>query len=235
MSIKGIFPIDKWDFLSESILIDLPKEDFDLLMAHSNEKLYKKGEILFREGTYASGIFYIVKGKVKKYKVDEEGNEQIIYLAHTGQLIGYHGILSGDQYLDSVGVMEDSRIVFIPKDDFLRTLQRSFIFSNRLLRTLSHEYTVLTNSLTVLAHKTVRERLALQLVVIREKYKVSGAEGNPIEVNISREDLANLVGTVRENVVRILTEFKEDDILETKGRKIIIKDVNKLVQIANFK
>jgi CRP-like cAMP-binding protein len=87
----------------------------------------------------------------------------------------------------------------------------------------------------VLAHKTVRERLALQLVVIREKYKVSGAEGGPIEVNISREDLANLVGTVRENVVRILTEFKEDDILETKGRKIIIKDVNKLVQIANFK
>lgn len=235
MSIKGIFPIDKWDFKSESILIDLPAEDFELLMAHSNEKLYKKNEILFREGAYASGIFYIVKGKVKKYKVDEEGKEQIIYLAHTGQLLGYHGILSGDQYLDSVGVMEDSRIVFIPKEDFLITLERSSIFSNRLLKTLSHEYTVLTNNLTVLAHKTVRERLALQLVVIREKYKVKGAEGMPIEVNISREDLANLVGTARENVVRILTEFKEDNILETKGRRIIIKDVNKLIQIANFK
>jgi CRP-like cAMP-binding protein len=134
-----------------------------------------------------------------------------------------------------VGVMEDSRIVFIPKEDFLRTLERSSIFSNRLLKTLSHEYTVLTNSLTVLAHKTVRERLALQLVVIREKYKEKGAEGMPIEVNISREDLANLVGTARENIVRILTEFKEDNILETKGRKIIIKDVNKLIQIANFK
>lgn len=235
MSIKGIFPIDKWDFKSESILIDLPTEDFDLLMAHSNEKLYKKNEILFREGGYASGIFYIVKGKVKKYKVDEEGKEQIIYLAHTGQLLGYHGIFSGDHYLDSVGVMEDSRIVFIPKEDLLRTLERSSIFSNRLLKALSHEYTVLTNSLTVLAHKTVRERLALQLVVIREKYKEKGVEGMPIELNISREDLANLVGTVRENVVRILTEFKEDNILETKGRKIIIKDVNKLVQIANFK
>jgi len=235
MSIKGIFPIDKWDFKSESILVDLPSQDFDLLMTHSNEKLYKKNEILFREGTYAAGIFFIVEGKVKKYKVDEEGNEQIIYLAHKGQLIGYHGILSGDHYLDSVGVLEDSRIVFISKDDFLRTLERSPIFSSRLLKTLSHEYTVLTNSLTVLAHKTVRERLALQLVVIREKYKMAGTEGMPIELNISREDLANLVGTVRENIVRILSEFKEDNILETKGRKIIIKDVSKLVQIANFK
>ncbi|WP_245898869.1 Crp/Fnr family transcriptional regulator [Chitinophaga niastensis] len=235
MSIKGIFPIDKWDFKSESILVDLPGEDYELLTAHQSEQIYKKGEILFKEGAYPSGIFYITKGKVKKYKVDNEGREQIVYLANTGQLIGYHAILSEDRYPDSAAVIEESTIAFIPKEDFLNTLEHSPVLNTRLLKTLSHEFAVLANSLTMFAQRTVRERLALQLIVIREKYKVNLMEGMPIEINISREDLASLVGTARENVVRTLTEFKEAGILETKGRKIIIGNVNKLIEIANYK
>ena len=73
------------------------------------------------------------------------------------------------------------------------------------------------------------------MIIIREKYKGNHVEGMPIEIDISREDLASLVGTARENVVRVLTEFKEHDILETKGRKIIIKDVSQLISIANYK
>ncbi|CAL1519656.1 Crp/Fnr family transcriptional regulator [Chitinophaga sp. MM2321] len=235
MSIKGVFPIDKWDFKSESILADLPSDIYELLTAHKSEQVYKRNEVLFREGSYPSGIFYITKGKVKKYKVDNEGKEQIVYLANTGQLIGYHAILSEDRYPDSAAVIEDSTIAFIPKEDFLKTLEHSPVLNNRLLKALSHEFSVLANSLTMFAQKTVRERLALQLIVIREKYKVNYVAGMPVEINISREDLASLVGTARENVVRVLTEFKEDSILETKGRKIIIRDVNKLIKIANLK
>lgn len=235
MSIKGIFPIDKWDFKSESILADLPHDVYELLTAHKSEQIYKKNEILFREGAYPSGIFYITKGKVKKYKIDNEGKEQIIYLATTGQLIGYHAILSEDRYPDSAAVIEESTIAFIPKEDFLNALDYSALLNNRLLKTLSHEFAVLANSLTMFAQKTVRERLALQLIVIREKYKENYVDGMSIEINISREDLASLVGTARENIVRVLTEFKEDDILETKGRKIMIKDVSKLIKIANYK
>jgi CRP-like cAMP-binding protein len=234
MSIKGIFPIDKWDFKSESILADLLSDDFELLTAHKSEQIYKKNDILFREGTYPSGIFYINKGKVKKYKVDKEGKEQIVYLASTGQLIGYHAILSGDRYPDSAAVMEESIISFIPKEDFLKTLEQSPVLNNRLLKSLSHEFAVLANNLTMFAQKTVRERLALQLIVIREKYKVDFIEGMPVEINISREDLASLVGTARENVMRVLAEFKEDGILETKGRKIIIRNVTDLIKIANY-
>ncbi len=235
MSIKGLFPIDKWDFKSESIFADLRPDDFELLTAHKSEHVYKKNDILFREGTYPSGIFFINKGKVKKYKVDKDGKEQIIYLANTAQLIGYHAVLSGDRYPDSAAVMEESVITFIPKEDFLKTLDQSPALNNRLLKTLSHEFAVLANSLTMFAQKTVRERLALQLIVIREKHKVDSIEGAPVEINISREDLASLVGTARENVIRILTEFKEKGILETKGRKIIVKDINTLIKIANHK
>ena len=97
MSIKGLFPIDKWDFKSESVLTDLPLPDYELLTANKTEQVYKKGEIIFREGAYPSGIFYIKEGKVKKYKVDKDAKEHIIYVANTGELLGYHAILSEDR------------------------------------------------------------------------------------------------------------------------------------------
>ncbi len=235
MSIKGIFPIDKWDFKSESVFTDLPAGDFALLTANKTEQVYKKGEIIFREAAYPSGIFYISEGKVKKYKLDSDGKEHIIYVANTGELLGYHAILSEDRYPDSAAAIEESRIAFIPKEDFLATLQQSEVLSKRLLKTLSHEFAVLANSLSMFAQKSVRERLALQLIVLREKYKVNFQVGNPVEINMSRDDLASLVGTGRENVVRLLTEFKEAKILKTKGRKIIVLDVNKLIRIADYK
>jgi len=235
MSIRGIFPIDKWNFKSESILKDLPPEDFALLTANKTEQIYLKGEIIFREAAYPSGIFYIIDGKVKKYKVDKEGSEQIIYVANQGEMLGYHAILSEDRYPDSASALEKSKIAFIPKEDFLNTLQQSAVLNKRLLKTLSHEFAVLANSISVFAQKSVKERLALQLIVLREKYKVNFQPGMPVEINISRDDLASIVGTARESVVRILGEFKEAGILETKGRKIIIHDVNHLIKIANYK
>lgn len=235
MSIKGIFPIDKWDFKSESILTNLPPDDLNLLTANRSEQVYKKGEIIFREGALPSGIFYITEGKVKKYKVDKDGKEQIIYLANTGELLGYHAILAEDRYPDFAAALEESRIAFIPKEDFLDALLQSEVLSRRLLKTLSHEFAVLSNSLTMFAQKSVRERLALQLVVIREKYKVNDQPHLPVEINMSRDDLASLTGTVRENVVRILSEFKEAGIIQTRGRKIIVQDVKKLIEIANYR
>ena len=235
MSITGLFPIDKWDFQSESILADLPPADLEMLSTHKTEQVYKKGDIIFREGAYAAGIFFVVNGKVKKYKVNKEGKEQIIYVANTGELIGYHAILSDDRYPDFAAALEESTIAFIPREDFLKTLSQSSLLNNRLLKTLSHEFTVLINSLTMFAQKSVRERLAVQLIVLREKYKVNAKPGMTIEINMSRDDLASLVGTARENVVRMLTEFKEENILQTRGRKILILDINKLIRIADYK
>src|SRR5690242_11259261 len=153
MSLKGIFPIDKWDFKSESILTDLPSEDFEILTANKTEKIYKKGEIIFREGSFPAGIFYIIHGKVKKYKLDKEGKEHIIYVADIGELLGYHAILSEDRYPDSAAALEESKIGFIPRDNFLDAIQQSDVLTRRLLKTLSHEFAVLANSLSMFAQK----------------------------------------------------------------------------------
>jgi CRP-like cAMP-binding protein len=234
MSLKGIFPINKWDFESESIFADLPAADLELLLSRRSEMSYKKGEIIFREGAYPSGIYHIKKGKVKKYKISSDRREQIIYVANAGEILGYHAILSSDYYPDSAAVLEDSILVFIPREDFLMVLEKSEVLSRRLLKTLSHEFAVLANNLAMFSQRSVRERLALQLIVIREKYKTGFEPGLPVEINMSRDDLANLVGTARENVVRILSDFKSEGIVETRGRKIIVRELKKLIEIANY-
>lgn len=235
MSISGLFPIDKWNFKSQSIFSHLPPEDHALLLSHQSEQTYGKGEIIFREGALPTGIFYIKKGKVKKYKGAYGGGQQIIYVANAGELIGYHAALADERFPDSAATLEESVIAFIPKGAFLSVLERSSELNARLLQMLSHEFTVFVNNLTLFSQRSVRERLALQLIVLHEKYKPAPGPEAPAEINLSREDLANLVGTRKENIVRILAEFKGEGILETKGRKIIVHDVNRLIAIANFK
>ena len=113
MSLKGIFPIDKWDFNSQSILTDLLSEDLEFLTKNSIEEKYAKSELVFREGAIPSGIYYIKSGKVKKYKVDNFGKEKIFYVANMGELIGYHAILASENYPDSAVALEESIISFI--------------------------------------------------------------------------------------------------------------------------
>jgi CRP-like cAMP-binding protein len=230
--IKGIFPVDSWNFKSETILEDLPEQD--TLFENSSEDVYKRGQLIFKEGEAPEGIFFIKEGKVKKYKVDKEGKEQIIYIARAGELIGYHALLAEELYPDSAAAIESSKINFISKEHFLSVLNGSKILSQRLLKILSHEFSVFANNLTLIARRTVRERVATQLLLLREKYKHNFTPGMLVAVDVSREDLANLVGTARENVLRVLKDFKDEEILETKGRKIIIKDVKKLLQVCNY-
>ena len=234
MSLKGIFPIDKWGFNNNSILTELPAMEMERLMAHSSEQLYSKGEVIFREGSLPSGIFYMRSGMAKKYKVHKEGREQIIYVANSGELIGYHAVLAEERYPDNAAALEESLIGFIPKEDFLQVLGFSRTLSQRLLKTLSHEFTVFANSVALFAQRSVRERFAMQLILMREKYKQGLTSGEDVAINLSREDLASLVGTARENIVRIIKDFKGEGILETKGRKIIIRDVEALLKAANY-
>lgn len=234
MSLAGLFPIDKWNFKSQSIFTNLPEAESAQLRKHMTEQPYTKGSVLFREGAVPEGIYFVREGKVKKFKAGREGREQIIYVANAGELLGYHAILAEERYPDSAVALEDSLIAFIPKADFLLTLQQSALLSRRLLQTLSHEFAVLSNSISVFAHRSGKERLAIALIVLREKYKEPGIPAEETSINISRDDLANIVGTAKENVVRFLKEFKLAGILYTSGRQIFIRDVKQLISISNY-
>ncbi|PBQ30614.1 Crp/Fnr family transcriptional regulator [Sphingobacteriaceae bacterium] len=228
------FPFDKYNFNSDFILDDLPEEDLRLLKKNMITHIYKKGERLFREGGYPTGIYYITKGKVKKYKTDKEGREQIFYVCKSGELLGYHALISDEHYTDSSSALDEATVSFIPKDDFLKAIQTSSILSNRLLKCMSHEFGVLVNSITIFAQRTVRERLALSLLILRDKYKREDQDGKPVELTLSRDDLANMVGTARETLTRLLRDFKVENLIEINGRKIILKNALEISKIANL-
>lgn len=228
------FPVERFHFRSDSVFQGLPKEDMEFLESRMRDHRYKKGHTLFVEGTYPTGIFYLKKGKIKKYKTDRDGKEQIFYICNAGELLGYPALLSEEPYSDSATTLEDCVVSFITKEDFLKVLATSSILSNQLLKNLSHEFGVLINGIATLAHRSVRERLALSLLILKDKYREKGEQIKPTEINLSREDLSNHVGTAVETIVRLLHDFKEEGLIETNGRKIRILDAKRLVKVANF-
>lgn len=229
------------NFLSENFRLNkdqifegLTVEELDTLMGSGVTHAYKKGEIIFREGGIPTGIFYVKTGIVKKYKGTVKGGEQIFYVCGKGELLGYHALLGEEYYPDSAATVEDSEITFIPKEDFLQVLRNSTVLSNGLLKALGHEFSLFINNITNLATKTVRERLAFNLLILEEKFKNAEKPDASSEINMSRTDLANMVGTAKETLVRLLHDFKSDGLIESNGRIIRITNRKGIIKEANL-
>ncbi|MFZ6013076.1 MAG: Crp/Fnr family transcriptional regulator [Bacteroidota bacterium] len=229
------------NFLSENfrlktnqIFEGLTKDEYESLMVSGVTHLYKKGEIIFREGGIPTGIFYIKTGMVKKYKTTPKGGEQIFYLCGEGELLGYHALLGEEYYPDSASTVKDSEITFIPKDIFLKLLRNSTVLPNTLLKALGHEFSLFINSITNLATKTVRERLAFTLLILDEKFKVASHTSSASEISLSRTDLANMVGTAKETLVRLLQEFSHNGFIKKTAKTIKITDRKAIIKEANL-
>jgi CRP-like cAMP-binding protein len=129
-------------------------------------------------------------------------------------------------------VLLDSEIDFIKTQDFINAVNSSHLLTQRLLKNLSHEFRVFINATKVLAKHTVRERSALNLLILESKFQVN--EKIETEIIINRDDLASMVGTAKESVVRMLKDFKEEQLITSKRSRIFIKDYKGLVKVANF-
>lgn len=229
------FFTDNFRVKTDQLFEGLSSEEYEQLLGSGVTHTYKKGEIIFREGGIPTGIFYVRSGRVKKYKVTAKGGEQIFYLCSEGELLGYHALLSEELYPDAAATIENSEITFIPKDDFFKVLRSSTAFSNALLKALGHEFSLFINSITNLATKSVRERLAFNLLLLDEKFKSVNQSSARSEISLSRTDLANMVGTAKETLVRLLQEFKQAQLIEKTDKTIRIIDWEGMVNAANLK
>lgn len=196
--------------------------------------MYKKGQTLFYEGTRPLGLYAVQSGKVKVFKVGSQGKEQIMRLSNPGDFLGYRALLGEEYYAASAEVLEDASVCFIPKDTFFNVLQGNTEFYRAVVKSLAHELGVVESKMTDLSQKSVRERLAGYLLMLKETYGMEGAESILIDLAISREDLANMVGTATETVIRLLSEFKKDGLINFAGKKIQILDTKGLAKIADF-
>ncbi|MEQ9301198.1 MAG: Crp/Fnr family transcriptional regulator [Cyclobacteriaceae bacterium] len=220
--------IQKFDFQSDKILSSLAPEEQQAFLDAAETLTFKKGKLIFYEGGIPTGVFLIKEGKAKIYKTGLDGKDQIFYIYKAGDLMGYHALLCNEHYEDSCEALETCDILFVSKPDFDNLLLKISKLQLLLIQNMSHEFGVMVNTITVMAHKPLRERLALYLLVLQERYR-----SEQTEIILPREDLANIVGTARESLGRLLKEFKEDGLIEVDGRAITIKQPAKLQKVAS--
>ncbi|MES2774801.1 MAG: Crp/Fnr family transcriptional regulator [Bacteroidota bacterium] len=194
--------------------------------------VYKKGETIFREGCHPFGVFCIQEGKIKLAMQGEEGKEQILRMAKAGDVMGYRSLLVGERYNASATALEESHVCFIPKENFLKGVKTDANLSFEMMKLLSSQLKEAEVKITHLAQKPVRERLAETLLFLKETYGYEPGT-NIISVQLSREEIANLVGTATETGIRLLSEFNKDKVIELTGKKIAILDTKELARIAN--
>ena len=221
----------KFLFESDKILTALSRDEKDYFLSFAKELTFKKGKLVFYEGGIATGIFLIKRGRAKIFSTGIYGRDQIFYIYKRGELLGYHALLCNEPYEDSCEALEDCEILFISKNNFEHLLKKISILKLLFIQNMSHEFGVLVNTITILAQRTLRERLALYLLILNERYLDETKERSLII--IPREDLANIIGTSRESLGRLLKEFREEELIRVDKRIIELKNLKKLNGIAN--
>ena len=222
------------DHLKDSLFNGLNEEDLSRINNHKTCIQYKKGQNIFYEGTRPMGLYCMNGGKVKVYKNNSQGKEYILYIAKPGDFLGYRALLSEEFYAASATVMEDAKICFIQREDFFEVLQKNPAFMKKVVKAICHEMGIMEEKMAELAHKSVRERLAANLLMLKETYGMEGEGSELIDITLSREDLASIVGTATETVIRLLSEFKNDGLISFEGKKIRVLDPKKLARQADL-
>jgi CRP-like cAMP-binding protein len=214
-----------------TIFKHLSAEEYEKLEAEKHCHQYKRGTVIFHESSRTNGFYCIHKGIIKIYKTGIDGREQIIAFAQKGDIVGYRSILSGDLACSSAKVIDEAVVCFIPGETLISLVKNNGNFSLALMQTTCKELGEANAFITDIAQKTVRERLAEVLLKLRDTFQYD--EEGILQISLTREELANIVGTATESVIRLLSEFKHDKLIDLNGRKIKLLDIKRLEKISN--
>ena len=186
---------------------------------------FDKKQILYSEGKRPRFLYFLVKGKVKVFKANEDGKEYISNLYAEGDFIGYTALIEDKNYDDNASILEDAEIMLIPKDDFLQMIYNDISIASKFIHIITRNVKEKEERLMNLAYSSLRKRVAKALVDIVDKFHLQG-QAHPIE--ISREDIAQYVGTATESLIRTLSDFKAEKNIDIRNGKIVISNVDKL-------
>jgi len=220
---------------SSTCFSDLMPEDMEELVGQKISTVYKKGQTIFYEGMKPTGIYCLHKGKIKITKRGIDGKEQIVRFVLEGGLLGIRSLMGGRKYSASATTLEESVVCYIDQKTFFKLSTKYPDISHCVMTLICTLLEEAESKMTSLAQKHVRERLAEGLLVLDELFNKPGGcrAGDEHSIVLTREDLANIVGTATETVIRLLSEFKDDRLIETEGRKIILLNREGLKKAAN--
>lgn len=210
----------------------LTESEFAQLNYEKTCSLYKKGSIIYTEGSRLTGFYCVNRGIIKIYKTGMDGKEQIIRFAKRGEIIAYRSLLSQELACTTSKVLEEAVLCHIPYQTLIYLIQHNWEFSHHMLQIVCKELREANDFITDIAQKTVRERLAEILLLLKDNFELDQAR--TLQISLTREELANMIGTATESVIRLLSEFKQDKLIELQGRKIKLLNIPGLTKVANL-
>jgi len=190
---------------------------------------YRKKDFLYQEGDHPKRLYFIASGQVKTFRTNDIGKEYITHLYKAGDFIGYNALLREQPYNESAMVTEESDINYVPKEDFFSLLYNNRNFSARFIKMLANNTNDQEQQLLSLAYSSIRKRVAEALV----KLDAHNREKGNSQIAILRDDLAGMVGTAKESVIRTLTDFKQEGLISVENSLITILNLEELEAMPN--
>lgn len=195
-----------------------------------NINKYKKKQIIYSEGNHPNRLYYVAKGKIKAYKTNEDGKELITELFCTGDFLGHIALLAGTVYMDTTEALEESELAVIPKEDFDELVNKNTQVAQKFIQLLAKNIAEKENQLLGLAYNSLRKKVADAILLLQRKYQ---KEEVNFSIDISRENLATIAGTATESVIRTLSDFRSEKLIEMKDGNIVIINQKKLEHLVN--
>ncbi len=207
------------------------KNDLLSLAQNRNINKYKKKQIVYAEGNHPNRLYYVVSGKVKAYKTNDDGKELVIELYSPGDFFGYIAMLEESVYHDTTEAMEETTLSVIPKEDFDELLTNNPQVARKFIQLLAKNIAEKEEQLLGLAYNSLRKKVAEALMLLQKKYKTEGPYN--FEISISRESLATIAGTATESLIRTLSDFRNEHLIEINAGNIVILNEKKLGSLIN--
>ena len=225
---------DNCDSREEGIFCELGMPELSEISHHKITNTYKKGQTLFVQGNHPFGIYCISKGNIKLTKVGSDGKETIVRIVHAGDILGHRSLFTDDNYTATATALEETEVCFIDKKFILKVIQNNPTVALNIINKLSRDMGAAEKKLTSLHQKNVRERLAELILSLKASHGVKVDGRWKIDLKLTREEMATMIGTANETLIRFMTEFKEANIIEQEGKTIYIKDEEELLNWANL-
>jgi CRP-like cAMP-binding protein len=209
----------------------MSKEELKAVSDSKVSRTIKKGEIIFDEGEKLNGVYCVRGGVSKLSKLSPNGKDQIVKLASKGEVLGQRSVIAEEISNLSATAVSDMEMCFIPKEAIVSTLHKNPDFTYEVLRHLAHELRDADDVVVNMSQKTVKERIAEALLYMKNNFG-EDKEGY-LALVLSREDIANVVGTATESCIRILSGFKKQGLIKTSGKRMAILEARKLQDLAD--
>ncbi|MGZ3881345.1 MAG: response regulator [Flavisolibacter sp.] len=191
---------------------------------------YKKGQRIFSEGNHPLRLYYVQKGRIKVFKLNDSGKELILKIVNPGEFFGYIALFENATYHEYADAMEDCEVIAIPKDQFEELIHSNAEVSRTFIKLLAGDISEREEQLLRIAYNSLRKKVADALIMLKEKFNDSPGQ---FAIHISRENLAALAGTATESLIRTLTDFKAEKLIDIREANITILDENRLGKMGN--